>query len=39
MSDSSKRQTVPLVVAWLVVGVPLAWGVLQVIRKSLDLFR
>lgn len=26
-------------IAWLVVGVPLAWGVLQVIAKSLDLFR
>lgn len=39
MSDSSRRQTLALVVAWLVVGVPMAWGVLQVIRKSLDLFR
>jgi small ligand-binding sensory domain FIST len=25
--------------AWTVVGVPLAWGVSQVFRKSLDLFR
>jgi hypothetical protein len=39
MSESSKRQTLALVVGWLWVGVPLAWGVLQVIRKSLDLFR
>jgi MFS family permease len=28
-----------LVAAWTLVGVPLAWGVLQVFRKSLDLFR
>ena len=27
-----------LVVAWLWVGVPLAWGVLQTVRKSLALF-
>ena len=39
MSESPKRQTVALIVAWVVVGVPLAWGVWQVIRKSLDLFR
>jgi len=26
-------------VAWLVVGVPLAWGVAQTVTKSLDLFR
>ena len=30
---------VKLVAAWTLVGVPLAWGVLQVFRKSLDLFR
>ncbi len=28
-----------LIVAWALVGVPLAWGVWQVFRKSLDLFR
>jgi hypothetical protein len=28
-----------LVIAWLIVGVPLAWGVWQVFVKSLDLFR
>ena len=28
-----------LVGAWALVGVPLAWGVWQVFRKSLDLFR
>lgn len=39
MNDAPKRNTFALVVAWLWVGVPLAWGVLQVIKKSLDLFR
>jgi MFS family permease len=28
-----------LAAAWTLVGVPLAWGVLQVFKKSLDLFR
>ena len=39
MSDVSSREKAAVVVAWMVVGVPLAWGVLQVIAKSLDLFR
>ena len=30
---------IKLVMAWTLVGVPLAWGVWQVFRKSLDLFR
>jgi hypothetical protein len=30
---------VKLALAWTLVGVPLAWGVLQVFKKSLDLFR
>jgi len=28
-----------LVLAWALVGVPLAWGVWQVFARSLDLFR
>ena len=28
-----------LIAAWTLVGVPLAWGVSQVVIKSLDLFR
>jgi hypothetical protein len=28
-----------LVISWLWVGVPLAWGVLQTLRTSLALFR
>jgi MFS family permease len=30
---------VKLLLAWTVVGVPLVWGVSQVLKKSLDLFR
>ena len=30
---------VKLLLAWTVVGVPLIWGVSQVLKKSLDLFR
>jgi hypothetical protein len=33
------RPVLRLVVAWALVGIPLAWGVSQVIRRSLDLFR
>jgi hypothetical protein len=32
------RTRLQLVLAWTLVGVPLAWGVWQVFRKSLDLF-
>jgi len=32
-------KTLKLVIAWLLVGVPLAWGVLQSIEKSLPLLR
>jgi hypothetical protein len=37
-SDGSAAK-VELLLAWTVVGVPLAWGVSQVLKKSLDLFR
>jgi hypothetical protein len=30
---------VRLVGAWALVGVPLGWGVWQVVQRSLDLFR
>jgi hypothetical protein len=30
---------IKLVLAWAIVGIPAAWGVSQVLRKSLDLFR
>jgi len=34
------RRTSPLllVVAWLVVGIPAAWGVSQTVMRSMDLF-
>jgi hypothetical protein len=31
--------TLLLVVSWLWVGVPLAWGVLETLRTSMALFR
>jgi hypothetical protein len=34
----AKRSTAALVVAWLIVTVPAAWGVSQTIHKSLALF-
>ena len=33
------RRRIQFVIAWTLVGLPLAWGVWQVFRKSLDLFR
>lgn len=36
---SSGNQLVPLVLAWLGVGLPLAWGVLETLRKALALFQ
>jgi len=44
MSDTSQSGpsaglVLRLVGAWALVGIPLAWGVWQVFRKSLDLFR
>ena len=43
-SDSGRDQSttglaLKLVGAWTLVGLPLAWGVWQVIHKSLDLFK
>ena len=34
----AKRSTVALIVAWMIVAVPAAWGVSQTIHKSLALF-
>ena len=36
---SSGNQLVPLVLAWLGVGLPLAWGVLETLRKTMALFQ
>ena len=35
----SARTRIQLAIAWTLVSVPLAWGVWQVFKKSLDLFR
>lgn len=35
----SSRYRARLALSWFLVGVPLAWGVWQVFRKALDLFR
>jgi hypothetical protein len=39
--DHSRKPTSPLVIAlaWVVVAIPLGWGVYQSIEKSLPLFR
>jgi uncharacterized membrane protein len=37
--QGSAAVALKLVGAWTLVGIPLAWGVWQVIQKSLDLFK
>ena len=37
--QASAGVALKLVGAWTLVGIPLAWGVWQVIQKSLDLFK
>ncbi len=39
LTPANPRQWVRLILAWLVVLVPSAWGVGQVVIKSLALFR
>ncbi len=39
MGSSGSTPTGALVLAWLIVGAPLVWGVSQVVIKSLALFR
>jgi hypothetical protein len=38
-TDASNSMTVKLVLAWCLVGIPLAWGVLQTIANAMSLFR
>jgi hypothetical protein len=41
-SDASATSTttmVELIVAWLWVGIPLAWGVVQTLRQAMKLFQ
>jgi hypothetical protein len=37
--SSRTRNALKLTLAWLAVGVPLLWGVVQTIGKALALFR
>lgn len=37
-TTTDRSSPVTIALAWLAVGVPLAWGVLQTIIKSLALF-
>ena len=40
MTDQSDSLgAIKLIVAWAIVGIPLVWGVAQVVQKSLALFR
>ncbi len=41
LQSAAPRTTSPLllIAAWLVVGVPAAWGVSQTVMRSMDLFR
>jgi len=36
---TSGRQTLLVALAWIYVGIPLAWGVTQTVIKSIALFR
>jgi hypothetical protein len=36
---SGQNATGRLIVAWAVVGIPLLWGVAQVVERSLALFK
>ena len=39
MTESGKSSPVALALAWLAVGIPLAWGVSQTIVKAMALFK
>ena len=39
MTEAGKSSPVALALAWLAVGIPLAWGVSQTIVKSMALFK
>jgi hypothetical protein len=36
---SASRPIGRLIISWAIVGIPLAWGVAQVVQKSLALFK
>ena len=37
-STAGSRNTIKLTLAWLAVGVPLLWGVVETLRKAMALF-
>ncbi len=41
MTDTNVKHTSPvsIAIAWIIVGVPLLWGVLETAKKSLALFQ
>ena len=39
MNENGKSSPIAVALAWLAVGVPLAWGVSQTIIQSMALFR
>ncbi len=39
MTHAKPSTRAAVLFAWLFVGIPLAWGVLQTIQKSMALFR
>jgi hypothetical protein len=38
MANANDSNTVKLVLAWLLVGIPLLWGVIKTIQNALNLF-
>ena len=38
METGHKSNPIPLVLAWLIVGLPLIWGIEQTIKKAMALF-
>lgn len=38
-SPQAASSPLPLIVSWLVVGLPLAWGIIETLKKSLALFQ
>jgi hypothetical protein len=39
MAETNRGERVRVALAWLYVGIPLAWGVAQTVIKSAALFR
>jgi hypothetical protein len=38
-SEVKKSSSLTLIVSWVIVGIPLAWGVTQTFYKALALFK